>query len=145
MNSTAIDRIAAAMNALRPDWPVSSVRTIITTRLSERAAVDVAVAMTVVACDPTSKTPARVLEDGIWWKVAQTATTSSEADRHPSNEDVRTLCVECYKPQRRHPWIGCPGYVAKPQPAEEISDILAAARAAVKPTWQPTEPKEVTA
>lgn len=131
MNITAIDRIAAAINCLRPDWPVSSIRTLITARLSERAAVDVAVALTVVACDPTSKTPARVIEDGNWWKVAQAASRSSEADRARSNVPVQSICVDCGFPDGHpnHPSVRCETYSRSTDTAPNIYDLLDAARA----------------
>lgn len=62
-----IDRIAAAANALRPDWPVKSLRTLIADKLAHRTRRDVALALTWVACDSTTVTPARVLESGPWW------------------------------------------------------------------------------
>jgi hypothetical protein len=67
MNDNETQRIAAAINALRPDWPTQSLATLITSKLGTRTRRDVAVALTWVACDSTSKTPARVLEAGPWW------------------------------------------------------------------------------
>lgn len=67
LNETEIERIAHATNALRPDWPVPSLRTLIATKLRHKARKDVAVALTWIACDPTTKTPARALEAGPWW------------------------------------------------------------------------------
>lgn len=69
MNSTAITRIAAMANALRPDWPHSSLVTMLTKNLAERAYRDVAVAMAWIATDPDTTTPARVLENGPWWQA----------------------------------------------------------------------------
>lgn len=63
-----IDRIVAATNALRPDWPVASLRTLVETKLAHRTRRDLMVALAWVACDSTTVTPARVLEAGPWWQ-----------------------------------------------------------------------------
>lgn len=74
MNDHEIERIAAATNALRPDWPLESLRTFIATKLGTRARRDVAVALAYVACEAETQTPARVLGPGPWWKVGDAAT-----------------------------------------------------------------------
>jgi hypothetical protein len=81
MNDTEATRIAAAINQLRPDWPAPSLRTLLARpELATRPRRDVAVALTWVACESTTQTPARVLEHGPWWRAAQ---TGSDATRHP--------------------------------------------------------------
>src|SRR5690349_10108331 len=70
MNENEIERIAAAINSLRPDWPTASLRTLIADKLNNRTRRDVAVALAWVACESTTKTPARVLEAGPWWQAA---------------------------------------------------------------------------
>lgn len=77
MNPTQTERLAAAIAALRPDWPLASVRTFLETRLTDRAWQDAAVALTWVATDPATTTPARVLEVGPWWR----ATHSGDENR----------------------------------------------------------------
>lgn len=68
MNENEIGRIAAAINQLRPDWPAGSLRTLLAgPKLKDRPRRDVAVALTWVACEAESKTPARVNEPGPWW------------------------------------------------------------------------------
>jgi len=70
VNEVEIARIAAATNQLRPDWPASSLVTLLNRpALVNRHRRDVAVALAWVACDSTSKTPARVLEAGPWWNA----------------------------------------------------------------------------
>jgi hypothetical protein len=70
MNENEIDRIAAAANALRPDWPIGSLRTLLNKpELVNRPRRDMAVALAWVACDSQTKTPARVLEAGPWWQA----------------------------------------------------------------------------
>lgn len=70
MNDHEAQRIAAAMHAARPDWPTSSVLTLIRKNLIDRPRRDVFVAFAWVASEPASHTPARVLEGGPWWRAA---------------------------------------------------------------------------
>ncbi len=72
--SNEIQRLAAAANALRPEWPVSSLITLLSTKQATRPYRDLAVALAWVATDATSKTPARLSEAGPWWS----ATSMSE-------------------------------------------------------------------
>jgi hypothetical protein len=73
MNENEIGRIAAAANALRPDWPLASLRTLLNKpELVNRPRRDVAVALAWVACETQTKTPARVLEAGPWWQATNT-------------------------------------------------------------------------
>lgn len=68
MNENEIGRIAAAVNCLRPDWPIGSLSTLLNrAELVRRPRRDVAIALTWVACDSETKTPARVIEGGPWW------------------------------------------------------------------------------
>lgn len=62
-------RLAAAINLLRPDWPVPSIRTLIETKHLNRPVHDLAVALVWVATDPETRTPARINEAGPWWAV----------------------------------------------------------------------------
>lgn len=101
MNDNEIERVAAAINALRPDWPSASLRTLITNKLGSRPRRDVAVALTWVACDSTTKTPARVLEAGPWWRAAafdvehvqRPPRKSEDCPKHPGN--WRDSCHGC--------------------------------------------------
>lgn len=72
-----IQRIAAATHALRPDWPIASLVSLLTAKQSARAYTDLAVAMTVIACDSTTRTPARVNEMGPWWTAVSGYSTPS--------------------------------------------------------------------
>lgn len=125
MNSTAIDRIAAAVNQLRPDWPVASLRTLLSTKLAGRPWADVAIALTAVAVDPKSQTPARVLEQGPWWGAAQSATGHSEADSHPSHIAVSEWCWSCSKPESSHPWSGCSRWHSAHERIEDLNAEIA--------------------
>lgn len=130
MNPTAIVRIAAAANSLRPDWPSSSIVTLLTKNLAERAYRDVAVAMAWVATDPESKTPARILEQGPWWL----ATGHGDNPETPTAPKLDTLrCDRCggIKPEgdSEHARI-----CARRVTAEDARRLAAAARAEIRPT-----------
>ena len=75
VNEHEADRIAHAVAVLRPDWPVLSIRTLITTTptLMARPRRDVMVAFSAIACDSETKTPKRVTETGPWWHAAAAA------------------------------------------------------------------------
>lgn len=73
MNEIEIGRIAAAVNQLRPDWPVASLRTLLESpQLVNRPRRDVAVAFAWIASDAATKTPGRIKEQGPWWNAAAT-------------------------------------------------------------------------
>jgi hypothetical protein len=69
------DRIAAAVHAVRPDWPLPSLKTFIAHELAAWAWLDALVGLTYVAGERnldgtwTSRTPARVKEQGPWRHV----------------------------------------------------------------------------
>ena len=93
MNEHEIQRVAMAANALRPDWPTASLVTFIAAKLADRPRRDVAVALTWVACDSATTTPARVLEAGPWWR-ATNADLDQQRVRYPPKREQ-----EC----RKHP------------------------------------------
>lgn len=89
MNDQELDRLAAAGNALRPDWPVASLRTFLARHFGTRAYRDVALVLANVATvDPPTDTPRLMLEAWPWQVVA----TSPAPDRHPSSTPVAELC-----------------------------------------------------
>lgn len=90
MNDHEAQRIAAAANQLRPDWPTSSVLTLLRKNLMDRPRRDVAVALTWIACEPATSNPARVLESGPWWRAVAVEGTS------PTTQGKRgPICVHC--------------------------------------------------
>lgn len=105
MNRTEVERIAKAINGLRPDWPWNALVTFIEAHLTERAYRDVAVALTVVACDPETRTPKRVLEPGPWWHVGPPSMQAAESG-------IVTYCphglpgVRCADCHPRRPGVG---------------------------------------
>lgn len=96
MNADQVERLAAATNALRPDWPIPSLRTLIAGKLGHRAYTDAAIALTWIATDPDTRTPARVTEAGPWWTVAVAASRTPD---QPDGVTPRDRCP--YHP--RHP------------------------------------------
>jgi len=69
LTDTQVSNLAAAVHALRPDWNLRSLTTFVGDKLRVRAFRDVAVALAWVATDEQTKTPARVLEAGPWWRA----------------------------------------------------------------------------
>lgn len=64
------ERVAAAMNLLRPDWPVKQLRTLLADdRICHRPLRDTIIALAWVASEPRSASPYRVLEHGPWWRA----------------------------------------------------------------------------
>ncbi len=130
MNEHETERIAAAMHQLRPDWPVSSLRTLIAKKLADRPRRDVAVALAWVACEPNSATPARVLEAGPWWRAAA---VEGQANRREPYDPAK-FCGTCGKPEMRCKAI--PAYISE----HEFTSAIATVRAAVPaPTPAPED------
>lgn len=95
---TEIERLAAATNQLRPDWPVQSLRTHLRTHHANRAYRDLAVALAYIATDPTTLTPARLKEPGPWWRLTeeQTQTPVGRTIPCPNHDDQpASRCVRC--------------------------------------------------
>jgi hypothetical protein len=97
MNDHEAQRIAAAMHAARPDWPASSVLTLIRKKLIDRPRRDVFVALAWVASEPASHTPARVLEAGPWWRAAGIEGAATK----PTPWEPHLICTTCSKTEDR--------------------------------------------
>ena len=83
MNEYEAERIAQAINVLRPDWPVRSLITLMgREQLRHRPRRDVLVAFAWVAAETNTSNPGRVLEAGPWWK-AVAADGSTGGHPHP--------------------------------------------------------------
>jgi hypothetical protein len=99
MNEHEIARIAAAMNALRPDWPIKQLTTLLSGPMANRPRRDAAVALAWIACDANSASPYRALEQGPWWKAVVTDETTTHhhaaKTRGWNDGDPRTVCGIC--------------------------------------------------
>lgn len=73
---TETERVAAMMNALRPDWRIVSLRTFLDVNHADRAYADLAIAAAVIATDPTTTTPELLNHHGRWWVAAQSAAST---------------------------------------------------------------------
>lgn len=99
MTPTEIRRLAHAINALRPDWPISSLTTFIEkTDLRRQPYRDAAVKLAWVAVDikpdgtPASETPKRVLEAGPWHRAALIESPNSGRPQPPKREEACRTC-----------------------------------------------------
>lgn len=78
-----LERIAGAVAKLRPEWSARAVRTYLEAKHADRAYADLAVALVVVACDPTSQTPARLDTHGPWWLATRVNVGQTTPDVGP--------------------------------------------------------------
>jgi len=104
LTRTETERLAGMANALRPDWTVRSLVTLILTNLDHRAYQDVALALAWIATDPTTATPGRLLEAGPWWLTAKPTTSTPDTmpgrERCPEHEWERAHnCRACRSEQ----------------------------------------------
>lgn len=92
MNDYEIEKIAAAINILRPDWPTRSLITLLKRpQLAGRPRRDVLVALAWVASEPNTANPGRVLEAGPWWKAAA-AGEPQTSSRYPAKAGSPDEC-----------------------------------------------------
>ena len=121
MDSQEAARIGAAINALRPDWPARSIAKVITTRMDKRAPVDVALALTWVAFEADSNTPARAAENGPWWSLTTPGSTAPTVTATPCPAHPAHPAHACRQCRRE----------ATPMPAHvraDLADIFATRR-----------------
>lgn len=112
-----IQRIAAAMNALRPDWPVRSLVTFLERHHSDRSYRDLAIAGTAIATDPKTQTPNLLNEHGPWWGAAQTVMGNGGGSAVPAATDPR--CTVYGHEHYRLPCRGCRADELAARAAEE--------------------------
>lgn len=110
------ERLAAAVNALRADWPTKSLFSFIGQRAT-RPYRDLALELVYVALDPKTETPARIDQDGPWKQLTRVTNPADGLQRI----DFATACHECLHPFE-HLWHGGTGTVhdheyRPPQPA----------------------------
>lgn len=125
MNPYEAERIAAAINLLRPDWPLKQLQTLLADeRITHRPRRDALVALAWVACETNSASPYRVLESGPWWRAVAvdepTGNVAPKVDRH-------TACTVCglAEPECRRRWSGDHAYAsqAAQRAAIEAADL----------------------
>ena len=90
-----IERIAAAMNALRPAWNARSLITFLR-KHEARPFRDLAVAAIAVAVDPRTETPKLLDGFGPWWKAAQEASGTPTATVGPGRDRCTVYGHEAY-------------------------------------------------
>ena len=96
MNQIQIERIAAAIHALRPDWPIPSLKKFVSDR-AHQPMTDLLVQLTIVAVDPETKTPARIDQDGPW----KQALGYRPAEHNTSAHIPRASSDDCWICSRR--------------------------------------------
>src|SRR5262249_25293075 len=140
------ERIARSANGLRPDWPIKSLETFIWQNLKHHAYRDVAIVLNIVATDPLTENPGRVLEAGPWWKATQllggphAAWPRAHPQRAahggcPSHEDHPVgadLCPDCRQ-----------SLVTDPTRSKTLADQVKAAHRAARAA-RPAPPEERT-
>lgn len=150
MNDHEAGRIAAAMNQLRPDWPIKQLATLLRDeRISTRPRRDVCVALAWIACESNSHTPYRVLETGPWWQAVAVEGRTHGGKRGP-------ICVHCgeERGQCEMRWVGDHRFEEtnawmrrRPMNDEEIAKAQEYARQAIgdaKAAREPEPPKPPT-
>lgn len=108
IEKTDAERIAAAIHALRPDWPLNSLMTLLA-ELRTWPLRDLAVKLAWIATDqnidgtPVSQTPARVKENGPWHHLTaidlEAARTRALADieiRKQANQARTAAITACH-------------------------------------------------
>lgn len=94
MEKQHAQKIGQVINTLRPDWPTPSLVTLILGNHAHRAPQEVLIALTVVALDPATKTPARINAHGRWWEAAAVGTGVALTELKPAPDDPRARWVE---------------------------------------------------
>ena len=138
MNDHEAERIAAAMNHLRPDWPVRQLRTLLASpSLADRPRRDVTVALAWVACESATANPYRVLEAGPWWKAAAVDGAAKSPNKVPAEQRCSTCALD--QARCRQIWSTdhefAPDFKVKRGP--EVAQIVAAVKAELQPTTTP--------
>lgn len=128
-----LERVAAAMNALRPDWPVRSLVTFLERHHAARPYRDLAIAAAAVATDTRTTTPNLLNEHGGWWAAAQAVTGTGGGGAIPRPNDPR-----CDEPGHEHELArncrACRSEAlarSDDQPAEHVATALTAEQAAL--------------
>lgn len=107
------ERLAAMANAVRPDWSVKSLMTMLA-RFRDKPYRDLAVALAWIAADADTTTPGRLAEAGPWWDAAVADTpVSARPTPIPPKKCPRCggfwrrpdgQCIDCELIDRDDPW-----------------------------------------
>ena len=90
-----VSRLAAAVNCLRPDWPVKSLETHIKANHINRSYRDLACALAYIATDAQTQTPARLMEAGPWWRTTEESRQTPMGRRIPCPEHPDQSAGRC--------------------------------------------------
>lgn len=136
MNEHEAERIAAAVHVARPDWPKTSLLTLIRKHLIDRPRRDVFVALAWVASEPATHTPARVLESGPWWRAA-----GVEGGHRPLNQVPKhRRCAVCSLDRDDCARVWDDHEFRLPRDLKRDPDVIHQIVEATKAELQPTRP-----
>lgn len=95
--------LAARVASWRPDWDEPGIRAVLRKAVKTREIAQVAASMEMVAKDPKSRTPARLLEPGPWWHIRPPAPPwpawcgkCDEQTRQIETDSGMAKCVACH-------------------------------------------------
>jgi len=132
-----IDRTAAAIHNLRPDWPTKSLATFIGTDMASMAYADVVTALAISAVDPKTQTPRRVLEAGPWWAAVQAAFGGGSHGTTVPGPSSRRCTVDGHGTELAPPY--CRSCIADAQVAAEIAREEAGIEPEPTLAWSPEQ------
>lgn len=138
MTPAEIERLARMTASIRPDWPVQSLKTMLTNfthSQPHRSYPDTAHALLTIALDPATKNPGRLAETGPWWQTRP----GTEPRRPITTGPDATFCDRC----RGVIAPGETGHTCQPTRTEISTEARAAARAAIT-RHQPPVPEQAT-
>lgn len=99
MTKDEAQRIANAVNALRPDWSIAGVMSILADgRCRNKPLTDLTMAFVALALDPASRKPTRIYEHGPWWEVLAPRIGMTTEYRVVTDSD----CAICSRPYELH-------------------------------------------
>jgi len=100
MNKTEMACLSAALNQLRPDWQLASIKRVIWDSFRDRAYRDAALVLVWVAVDPETRTPARAAQPGPWWQATRPAGDPGAPQPDPIHS--AEICRVCRKNRAGH-------------------------------------------
>jgi hypothetical protein len=96
MTPQELDRCATVAALLRPEWPLGSLKTWFvkfSAKHAHRAYIDTLHAIVACYLDPATTTPARLAENGPWWRAAPNA----QPERKITMGTDAQLCRQCHR------------------------------------------------